>query len=383
MKSCPKCNRTYPDENQKFCTFDGGLLVTPQTFDPNVTVRATSIEDATARVNSASEQPTNRDLPDPEATIAAASSYAPTTAFPRGTGPAAMPTATQVGAPVPTATQQLPPLTTAPPKKKSKWPWIIAAVVLLLFLGGAGLAGVFFIVIKPRLSTMTKPPRPVETSPPAVAGNINQPEATPTERPSPSPAATESFVPPPGTVQYVNSKDKIEGKLAEHYLDFSFYYPKSWKSDPRAGQEGSSNFVKFERNLPPDFTQESFAVGWYTSTGTFASDLPTYPQLVELLSANLSKSFPGYRKVSEGHTKINSLDGYEFRFVSLSKGTEKGDIQLWGRVVFLPRGVDHQSNGATLIMLATSLAPELSGVDDVGVKGEMPVVLESFRFDAK
>jgi hypothetical protein len=33
-------------------------------------------------------------------------------------------------------------------------------------------------------------------------------------------------------------------------------------------------------------------------------------------------------------------------------------------------------------MLATSLAPELSGVDDVGQKGGLPLILESFRFGA-
>ena len=44
MKSCPKCNRTFPDEGQKFCTFDGGLLIAPQTFDPNATIRATSMD---------------------------------------------------------------------------------------------------------------------------------------------------------------------------------------------------------------------------------------------------------------------------------------------------------------------------------------------------
>jgi hypothetical protein len=97
----------------------------------------------------------------------------------------------------------------------------------------------------------------------------------------------------------------------------------------------------------------------------------------------LAKGFPEYRKVSEGPTKVNSLDGYEFRFVSVSKGTEKGDIELWGRVIFLPPGVSGEQAGATLILLATSLAPELSGVDDVGVKGEMPVILESFRFGKK
>src|SRR5688572_18454189 len=80
MKSCPKCNRTYPDEGQKFCTFDGGLLIAPQTFDPNATIRATSID-----LNATSEKPTSRDLPDPNATII--ENYPATVALPRNTGP--------------------------------------------------------------------------------------------------------------------------------------------------------------------------------------------------------------------------------------------------------------------------------------------------------
>src|SRR6476659_8723693 len=79
MKSCPKCNRTFPDEGQKFCTFDGGLLIAPQTFDPNATIRATSID-----LNAAAERPTSRDLPDPNATII--ENYPATVALPRNTG---------------------------------------------------------------------------------------------------------------------------------------------------------------------------------------------------------------------------------------------------------------------------------------------------------
>ena len=81
MKSCPKCNRTFPDEGQKFCTFDGGLLIAPQTFDPNATIRATSIDLNAA----AAERPTSRDLPDPNATII--ENYPATVALPRNTGP--------------------------------------------------------------------------------------------------------------------------------------------------------------------------------------------------------------------------------------------------------------------------------------------------------
>src|SRR5690348_13116252 len=105
MKTCPKCNRTFPDEGQKFCTFDGGLLIAPQTFDPNATMRATSID-----LNAASERPTSRDLPDPNATII--ENYPATVALPRNTGPTGQPTTT--GAPD-TAEFPVQPPAAAPP----------------------------------------------------------------------------------------------------------------------------------------------------------------------------------------------------------------------------------------------------------------------------
>jgi hypothetical protein len=261
-------------------------------------------------------------------------------------------------------------------KKKSKLPWIIAGVLLFLLLGGGALAGLFFVVVKPRLDQMAaerNPTRPVE--------NTNL--ATPTPAPSietPTPAAEETYVAPPGTVKFENSKEKLDGKLAEHYFDFSFYYPKSWVGDPKAGVAGATNFVKVQRTLPPALVQENFAVGWYTSTGTFALDLQTYPQRVEETSRALAKIYPDYRKVSEGPTKVNSMDGYEFKWEGLETGTERGDVKLWGRVIFLPTGTEGETTGAILSFLCTSLAPELSSVEDVGTKGEAPVILDSFRF---
>jgi len=220
------------------------------------------------------------------------------------------------------------------------------------------------------------PNRPVE--------NINA--STPTPAPSveaPTPAPEEAYVPPPGTVKFENSNEKLDGKLAEHYFDFSFYYPENWKRDPKSGVAGAANFVLVDRSLPPDFTQENFAVGWYTSTGTFVGDLPSYPQRAEEYSNSLAKRIPEYKKISEGPTKVNSLQGYEFRWEGLSKGTDRGDLKLWGRVIFLPTGTEGDSTGATLTMLTTSLAGELSSVEDVGSRGQMPVILDSFRFGKK
>ena len=384
MKRCPKCNRSFPEENQKFCTVDGGLLITEQTFDPNMTIRATSAElGMEPDTPTFEDAATSRQLPDIGAITA--SGNAPSAASPRTTGPTGTTTSSPLTAPpgvqVPggaAAAGQV-----AAPKKKSKLPLILGILATLLVLGIAGLAGIFFFVVKPRLQQMQDRPI-VVAAPPATETNTNANNAAANTNAAETPAVTEAeaFVPPADATKFENSKDKIDGKLADHYIDFSFYYPQSWQLDPKAGISGASNFVKVERRLPPDFTQENFAVGWYTSKGSYAADLPTFPQLVELLGASLANAFPGYRKVSEGPTKVNSLDAYEFRFVSLSKGTEKGDIQVWGRVVFVPTGGEGQT-GATLSMLATSLAPELSGVEDVGTKGEMPVILDSFRFTKK
>lgn len=386
MKRCPKCARSFPDDNQKFCTIDGGLLVTAdESFDPHATIQSSLPNLGFAPTEALKSDPLGetRDL---NATIASSAS-APTQVFPKQTGPTPPPFTQAPSAPLPPSaavpqaqmqqTGSLPPPVAPPPqKKKSKLPLILGILALLLVLGVGAVVALFFLVIKPRLNEVQSD-RPVVTRTDQTE-NVNANNNTNTNT---SETKTEpDFVAPPNALKFANSQANLDGKLAEHYFDFSFYYPNNWVTDPKAGVAGASNFAKVERMLPPDFTQENFAVGWYTSKGTVAADQPTYPQLVELLGSSLAKGFPEYRKVSEGPTKVNSLDGYEFRFESMSRGTEKGDIKLWGRVVFLPTGVAGDQAGATLIMLATSLAPELSGVEDVGEKGEMPVILQSFRF---
>jgi len=411
------------DWSSDVCSSDLGLLIAPPpAFDPNATIRATS-----ADLTAMSEKPTSRDLPDPNATIAE-SSFASTVALPRNTAPTGPPPNTAgfgkaaaatpqpppppppaysqdqtIALPSPGVTPQAPPPQASPtpstplpspptaaptvaaaaPKKKSKLPWIIVGVLLFLLLGGGALAAVFFLVVKPRLAGMQAQHQANENRPIVAETNVNanaNTQPTPAETPAPK---EDNFVPPLGTTAFLNSNERLDGRLAEHYFDFSFYYPESWQKDPKAGVPGASSFVRVERRLPPDFTQENFTVGWYTSAGTYDADLPNYPWRVQEFSDSLSKSISEYRKVSEGPTKVNSMKAYEFRWVGFTKGTDRGDLQLWGRVIFLPTGKEGDTTGATLTMLSTSLAPELSSVDDLGVKGEAPVILESFRFGKK
>ena len=391
MKRCPKCSRTYPDESQKFCTVDGGLLISDPVFDPNVTIRATAADVAPPLQPQQDIAATSRELPDLNATIATTAN-SPTVAFPRNTGPTGTTTASDIPPPPlprPSGISTMPGATTHPPqaKKKSKLPLILGAVALVLLLGVVALAGVFFYVVKPLLEGDREEPVVAQEAPPAENTNTNTTaENTNTNTSSTTEDTEVAFVPPEGTTKFANSATNMDEKLAEHYVDFSFYYPETWQTDKSAGVAGASNFVKVQKTLEDDtgdYLLESATVSWYNSSGTFESDLSLFPDRARNFSAQLSAGLPGYEKVSEGPTQINALKGYEFRFKGVFQKTGKGDLPYWGRAIFLPPGSEGEKNGVVIVLLATSLAPQLSGVEDVGAKGDMPIILESFRFAKK
>jgi hypothetical protein len=447
MKRCPKCNRSYTTDTQKFCTQDGGLLVAVDVgqktvlmdtaqldddaptkaisrelvsegtggFDPFKTVMARTEETRadlphtthdltppattlrpTQQTSPGSGQisqpvtPTSAPLPPPASSAPAASGSIETPVFSPQAPTMRLPGSGQIAAsapspqqPVAQTAQPAQPSTARRAAKKSRLPLVLGILAVLLILGAGGLGVAYFFVFGPMLAArrgvVVEPPRPPANEPtPNIQTTPNDlGNAKTNVVPEPPP-----YAPPADAVEFVNSKEHLDGQLAEHYVDFSFYYPNRWQKDPTAGKPGARNFAQVERRLPPDFTQENFAVAWNSSAAPVAENRALFHSLAENLSAQFEKKFPGYRKVSEGETKVGVYDGYEFRFESLSPNTAKGDLKLWGRVVFLPPQ-DGSKNGVTLLMLATSLAPELKTVNDVGKKGELPMLLESFRFGKK
>jgi hypothetical protein len=448
MQRCPKCNRTYQDDAQKFCTHDGGRLApytepaagagdAPTTFDLGVTLKTDAsglgetVLNAAAELNktmaappppppppkpaaaatpppplnrtvaaapppsapspspSATPPPQNKTIAAPPPTAPQTSELRPTSTIPNysPTAEIARPQGTTGFQTPPTATPQPSPWQPAPPtaqpavgqqvvapppaRKSSRMPLILGGVVVLLcLLIGVG-ALLYFALSKPKSADGPSP---------GLGSNISTNTKDDTNsNAGKTNVGSNGIEAPPNSARFVNSRANLDGKLAEHYLDFSFYYPRLWTLDPKAGVTGASNFVKIDRIAPPNFPLERFAVGWYDSNGTVSGDRAAFPNLVQKFDENLSKTFPEYQKVSEGETKINSYDGYEFRFKSVARGTEKGDITYWGRVVFLPSGDEAEKSGLVLLMFTTSIAADLNGVDDIGKKGELPMILDTFK----
>ena len=263
-----------------------------------------------------------------------------------------------------------------PRKKKSKLPLILGILFVLLLLGASGAAAGYFFVLRPMLAK--KHIAAIEPRRPQPTPNIERtPDARNTKTDTPK-IVVPAFSPPENFVKFVNSSAKLKGKLAEHFVDFTFYYPNAWHKDPEAGTANSTNFAKVQRQLAADAPEEIFAVGWYGSTGAKDTDQASYPRLVAERSAQFAKAYPEYEKVSEGPAKAGPYNAYEFHFTGVYRNTQRGDVKIWGRVMFVPP--IEGTRGVTLLMLASSLAREVKSVNDVGEKGELPTVLESFRF---
>ena len=185
---------------------------------------------------------------------------------------------------------------------------------------------------------------------------------------------------------YENKLEELSQRHAEHFVPFTFDFPASWTYDEEAGTEANSNFVKVQRDIHladgGSFTQENFAVGWCSipGSGEIASALAA--TLAKQLQEQISQGFPNYKLNRQGPMTFGMYEGYGFDFTSRLDHPQKGAVDCWGRVVLLPAGAIEQPGGLTVIMLATSEAPELKSLADLGVKGQLPVIIKSFRAGA-
>ena len=184
---------------------------------------------------------------------------------------------------------------------------------------------------------------------------------------------------------FVNSKAGLAGKRADHYADFSFDYPAGWKLTRETGEK-NPNFVTAERSAKTgnvENTLEQLNVGYFYDEGDASlaflgrEGAEAKRKLWDQMIAKMKAGYPDSKFTHEGPVKVAGLSGYELGF----EGVQTVDniaTKFWRRQIIIPNP-DGGENGVILSMIGTSNAPELKEERDVGEKGELPIILRSFK----
>ena len=182
---------------------------------------------------------------------------------------------------------------------------------------------------------------------------------------------------PPGTERFQNTRENLKGDLAKNFLGFEIFYPQGWTKTPT-----ETNFLDVSKRSSDGFPIEQVIITRYQSIGTMTLDRKNFPKLVEKSNQDLKKSLgESFKVVAEGETTIQNgrWKAYEVKFQSAGKNEKGEDVTLWGRRLWIPLQDPGTQNGFVITMLATSLSGAVKSVDDVGVRGELANVLETFE----
>jgi serine/threonine protein kinase len=260
-----------------------------------------------------------------------------------------------------------------PPPEENARTKVIAAGAGLLALIALLAIGWYYIIKKPE-----------ETDLPANANlNANTAPLPVIVSDTEMPPKPRSIAQPPNTNFYQNSKQNLEGDLLNNFIGFTMYYPKDWKvNGPQVGDAVNTRpkFIDISGETPEGRMKERMLVSYYPSKGTFMLDAEEFPQLVKETNDTLKKILSGYQMVSEGEIKVNGeWRAYEIKFQGDQMSPSGEKLLVWGRRIYLPAARPGVRNGFEITMFATSLAGDVRSVHDVGARGELAAILNSFE----
>jgi serine/threonine protein kinase len=262
------------------------------------------------------------------------------------------------------------------PPKVISLGWLLVMVIgLLLLLAGA--IWIWSSYLKKEAEQMIVKPQPEAQVVTEPNGSNESDHPIDTDHPSPP----RTIAPPDGFLLFQNSKKRISSpSLLKGFRGFSLYYPNDWtKVDPT---NSSTYFVDVKKTSPTGLPIEQLVVEPYPSKGTYKEDFGDFPSLVKRAESELQKQ-PNYQKLDERETTINNdRKVYEVRWVAAGETKSKEMITIWGRTLFMPAQRRGIKTGLRITMVASSLSNEVKNIDDVGVKGRLASVLETFEPDS-
>lgn len=173
---------------------------------------------------------------------------------------------------------------------------------------------------------------------------------------------------------YTNTREGRTGNLEQSYVDFSFQHPADW--DVRTVDPDNINFVTVERKSDGR-TWENLNVGYFTPSPIPGQNEALYAQTLGQIEGQFAQQFQDFRKISEGPAKVAEYDAYEALYAGYLE-TNGQRVDVFTRAMFVPS--PDGTRGVSMMMMGTSLCPDLKEPQDLATKGQLPAVLSSFRF---
>jgi hypothetical protein len=194
---------------------------------------------------------------------------------------------------------------------------------------------------------------------------------------SPSPSTrteSETRQPKAGWTTYTNVRANLPAKLQSNFVAFSFDYPRNFELQPQS----DVNFVKVEKYAAAGKgnTAENFAVGyaWFDPPDAQSDEL--YNKLLDQLGQQLSAGFHNYKELRRVPITVDGVDSRAALFQA--DFNDAARTMIYGKTIVVhPPG---KKNGATILILGTSLDRNVKSADDLGTKGDTADILRSFKF---
>lgn len=185
-------------------------------------------------------------------------------------------------------------------------------------------------------------------------------------------------------VYFESASDGLSEELAKHFRKFSLYYPKGWTKNAfdKNRNRVDDKFIDISKNGPGQIPVEQFMVSYYESRGSFELDRERFPEIVARASEDIKNSpLPNFRLMGAGETLLKGRPVYEMKFQGEGTALNGDKIKLWGRRFYIPAEGGKAASGLVVTLLATSLSKNVKSPDELGEKGDLKTILESFEPD--
>lgn len=161
---------------------------------------------------------------------------------------------------------------------------------------------------------------------------------------------------------FTATRENIPAALRSKFVPFSFDYPEGFT----VSVPGEDTYVRVNKGDTVSFSVSP------ASFSTTADKASAYTPTLSAISAALGKTFPTYQEVSRGTETVSGVQSRTLLWEAKLK-----DATLYGKCLLLRQ--PKEKSGVVLVLVSSSLDPELKTAADIGTRGELGGIVRSFR----